>query len=259
MYDSARNQYIVDGFVNGEYKVKQNVDDWENEAIASERVFYFGLKEGIERGILCPFEYIPLPYTPSKEDHDRAAEAFTKVNPSLPKHKQKIMGMILAAMAFKTSKEKIHPFKEWLREFIIYGRELKRCLMFVAKKDYGDFVDNTLANKFHITDFRTFFEGEKMTTLKEFERGDIDSLIACGRISEGVDIKSVDTIVLFSADATRLQTIQRIGRALRTDSNNPDKISTVVDFIWEGDDEEETADTKRRDYLSGLANTRRKE
>ena len=259
MYDSARNQYIVDGFVNGEYKVKQNVDDWENEAIDSERVFYFGLREGIERGILCPFEYIPLPYTPSKEDHDRAAEAFTKVNPSLPKHKQKIMGMILAAMAFKTSKEKIHPFKEWLSKFLEDGRELKRCLMFVAKKDYGDFVDNTLANEFHITDFRTFFEGEKMTTLKEFERGDIDSLIACGRISEGVDIKSVDTIVLFSADATRLQTIQRIGRALRTDSNNPDKISTVVDFIWEGDDEEETADTKRRDYLSELAKTRRNE
>jgi len=65
--------------------------------------------------------------------------------------------------------------------------------------------------------------------------------------------------VLFSADATRLQTIQRIGRALRTAPENPDKISTVVDFIWEGDDEYETADIKRRDYLSELAKTRRNE
>jgi len=169
------------------------------------------------------------------------------------------MGMILAAMAFKTSREKIGPFEEWLREFVDSGRELKRCLMFVAKKDYGDLVEEKLVRDFHITDFRTFFEGEKMTTLKEFERGDIDSLIACGRISEGVDIKTVDTIVLFSADATRLQTIQRIGRALRTDPENPDKISTVVDFIWEGDDEYETADIKRRDYLSELAKTRRNE
>jgi superfamily II DNA or RNA helicase len=259
MYDSTRNQYLVDGFVNGEFKVSDKIEEWEEELIDSERVFFFGLKEGIERGILCPFEYIPKPYTPSKGDFDRAAEAFTKVNPTLPPHLKKIMGMILAAMAFKTSREKIGPFEEWLREFVDSGRELKRCLMFVAKKDYGDLVEEKLVRDFHITDFRTFFEGEKMTTLKEFERGDIDSLIACGRISEGVDIKTVDTIVLFSADATRLQTIQRIGRALRTDPENPDKISTVVDFIWEGDDEYETADIKRRDYLSELAKTRRNE
>jgi len=259
MYDSTRNQYLVDGFVNGEFKVSDKIEEWEEELIDSERVFFFGLKEGIERGILCPFEYIPKPYTPSKGDFDRAAEAFTKVNPTLPPHLKKIMGMILAAMAFKTSKEKIAPFKEWLTDFLNSGRELKRCLMFVAKKDYGDLVDNTLASDFQITDFRTFFEGEKMSTLKEFEKGEIDSLIACGRISEGVDIKSVDTIVLFSADATRLQTIQRIGRALRTDEENPGKISTVVDFIWPGDKGDESADSKREVYLTELAKTRRKE
>ena len=74
-----------------------------------------------------------------------------------------------------------------------------------------------------------------------------------------MDIKSVDTIVLFAADATRLQTIQRIGRALRSDPDNPKKVATVVDFIWEGEDEEETADSRRRDYLSELAKARRKE
>ena len=131
--------------------------------------------------------------------------------------------------------------------------------MFVALKEYGELVDNTLVKDYHITDFRTFFEGEKMSTLKDFEDGNIDSLIACGRISEGVDIQSVDTIILFTADATRLQTIQRIGRALRADPENPKKVAIVVDFIWEGDEEEETADSRRRDYLSGLAKARRKE
>ena len=46
---------------------------------------------------------------------------------------------------------------------------------------------------------------------------------------------------------------------MRTDKENPDKISTVVDFIWEGDDEDETADTKREAYLSELAKTKRNE
>jgi len=258
MYDSTRNQYIVDSFVNEKFKVTKVVDDWEPKLIDNERVFAFGLKEAIEKGILCPFDYIPLRYTPSQKDFDRSKEAFSKVNPTLPAHKRKIMGMILAAMAFKTSKEKIGPFTNWLSDFLKTGRELKRCIMFVASKEYGEFIDNVLASEFQITDFRSFFEGENISTLKDFENGDIDSLIACGRISEGVDIKSVDTIVLFSADATRLQTIQRIGRALRSDPNNPEKLATIVDFIWEGDDDEETADTKRRDFLSELSRIRRR-
>ena len=31
----------------------------------------FGLKEAIERGILAPFNYYPLPYQPTDEDRSR--------------------------------------------------------------------------------------------------------------------------------------------------------------------------------------------
>ena len=60
-----------------------------------------------------------------------------------------------------------------------------------------------------------------------------------------------------------MQTIQRIGRALRTDNNNPNKVATIVDFIAieldENDErKEETADMRRMQWLTDLGNVRMK-
>ena len=260
-YDDSRNRYIISGFVNGEYKIKKD-SDWRQELIDTKKVFYFGLKQGIEKGILCPFNYVPLLYTPSEQDKKDARDAFGKVNPSLPAHKKKVMGMILAAKVFKISREKFPPFKSWLKNYLKDGNKLNRCILFVGDKKFGADLDSILAGDFDITDFRTFFEGETNDTLKFFAMGrtndtpeGLDSLIACERISEGLDIKSVDTIILFCSDNSRLKTIQRIGRALRTDPENPNKMATVVDFVY---DDEHSADVRRREWLDELSKIRRK-
>ena len=95
-----------------------------------------------------------------------------------------------------------------------------------------------------------------MLTLTKFAKGELDLLIACHRISEGVDIKTVDTVILFSSNASRLETIQRIGRALRISQTNPDKKALIVDFVYtEG---ESSADESRKDWLAKLSKIRRK-
>jgi len=260
-YDDTRNAYLISGFVNGDFKIEKD-QDWKKQLIDSERVFYFGLKQGIEKGILCPFNYHPLPYSPSEQDHQDARDAFSKVNPNLPKRMQQIMGMILAAKVFKISREKLPPFKIWLGERLQTGKKLDRCILFVGDLEFGSDVTLLLSSEFDITDFRTFFQGENMNTLKLFAKGrsnenpnGLDSLVACERISEGLDIKSVDTIILFCSDNARLKTIQRIGRALRIDENNPEKIATVVDFIYEN---EGSADLSRKEWLVELSKVRRK-
>jgi len=52
-----------------------------------------------------------------------------------------------------------------------------------------------------------------------------------------------------------LKTIQRIGRALRIDETNPEKVATVVDFIYEN---EGSADLSRKEWLVELSKVRRK-
>ena len=133
-YDDSRNSYIISGFVNGGYKIKKD-SDWRQELINTKKVFYFGLEQGIEKGILCPFNYVPLFYTPSEQDKKDARDAFGKVNPSLPAHKKKVMGMILAAKVFKISRQKFPPFKSWLKNYLKGGNKLNRCILFVGDKN----------------------------------------------------------------------------------------------------------------------------
>ena len=251
-YDDGRNQMIIDNFVNEKMKITEISGDWKEHIKEKKLVFYFGLEDGIKKGILCEFDYVPLEYTPSAEDFQKRKEAFKKIPPNIPKHMKSKMGMILAAQVFKSSREKFSPFNTWLDK----KGNLERCILFVSDKDFGRDLTVQLAKNHSIFEFREFFQGEDMHTLKTFAKGGLNLLIACHRISEGVDIKTVDTVVLFSSNASKLETIQRIGRALRISPNNPEKKALIVDFIYS--DGEESADVLRKKWLTKLSKSRRK-
>ena len=78
-------------------------------------------------------------------------------------------------------------------------------------------------------------------------------------ISEGIDIRSVKNIILFSSDRQRLETVQRIGRALRKDPADPEKRAHVYDFVNlepVEPDQHLPADWERYNWLSKLTETR---
>jgi superfamily II DNA or RNA helicase len=250
-YDDGRNQMIVDNFVNAKLNLSDIGGNWRDVLIKEKHVFNFGIEDGIKKGILCEFNYVSLEYTPSAEDFQKRKEAYKKIPPNIPKHMRAKMGMILAAQVFKSSREKFPPFNKWLME----KGKLQRCILFVSDKEFGRELTQELSSKHNIFHFREFFEGEDFATLTRFALGELELLIACHRISEGVDIKTVDTVVLFSSNASPLETIQRIGRALRTSQENPDKRALIIDFIYmSGGD---SADNSRKEWLEKLSKTRR--
>ena len=65
----------------------------------------------------------------------------------------------------------------------------------------------------------------------QFARGEIDCLITCHRISQGIDIRALQNVFLFASARAKLETIQRIGRCFCTDPANPDKRARVIDFV----------------------------
>ena len=97
--------------------------------------------------------------------------------------------------------------------------------------------------------------GDDNSYLQSFARGEDDFLVACHRISEGVDITTVRQIILFSSSTSPLETIQRIGRALRREGDER-KRSTVVDFIYDNPSSVTNPDVLRRDWLSELSKSR---
>ena len=217
-------------------------------------IMTFGLDEAIERGVLAPFNYFPLPYKLTEEDRERIASVYKR------RAAMKAAGepmsdkdfWIAIAQVYKKSQAKLPVFEAFVAE---RKNLLKRCIVFTADMEYGRTVKDII-QEFR-PDIHTYFSGEDAETLRRFANGGLECLIACHRLSEGIDIRSLETVILFSSDRARLETIQRLGRCLRVDPDNPEKVANVVDFICtSGDEGEPNADELRRDWLSELSGKR---
>jgi superfamily II DNA or RNA helicase len=206
-------------------------DETRNEFLTDEVgpvVFEFGLEDAIRRGILCELSYVPLEYSLSEDDKEEQRAQFKKYkalkerDPTISKAQLYIM----LARIRKASEEKLPVFKQYLAE---NPEILDDCLIFVETMDYGTKVQEIIHDYTH--SYRTYYGVDNEVNLDDFSNGEVSVLITSRAISEGIDIKSVRNIILFTSDRSKGKTIQRVGRALRTDPDDPDKVANVVDFV----------------------------
>ena len=220
-----------------------------------EVIFEFTLQDAIQKGILCEFNYIPLPYVLSDEEKLKKRKiiaAFNAKKESVEPVDEKDMFTQLA-LVNKTAVNKLEEFESLISQ---RPELLQKCIIFVQTMEYGAKLQEILvrySDKYH-----TYYADDEKINLENFAAGKIDCLLTCKKVSEGIDISSVTNIILFSSDRSRLVTTQRIGRALRLDKNNPEKKATVVDFVIEDSEENDNnADADRAEWLTELSQTRR--
>ena len=214
----------------------------------------FELDDAIRRGILAPFNYFPLPYELTIEDRQRVRDVYkrkaARAAEGNPMSDEEVW--IEIARVYKTSRAKLPVFDDFIHE---NRRLLERCIVFVETQEYGYEILETI-HKFR-SDFHTYFSGEESETLKRFARGELECLVTCHRVSEGIDVQSLNSVILFSSARARLETIQRMGRCLRTDPKNPKKVANIVDFVRQSDQEGElNVDEQRAEWLSNLSQVR---
>jgi superfamily II DNA or RNA helicase len=240
-------------------------DDAGNSFIEDEIgpvIFRFGLKEAIRQGILCEFDYVELEYQFSEDDRLALRQAIRRYHAQTNAGETRPIESLYQDIARirKLSKEKIPHFREYVGS---HPEILQRSLIFVETAEYGMLVQDILMN-LHI-DFHTYYADDERANLRRFADGGLECLVTCHRISEGIDIQSVTNIVLFASSRARLETVQRLGRCLRIDPQNPQKRATVMDFIRVEEDQEDevipelSADMERRDWLRDLAAVRREQ
>ena len=212
-----------------------------------EVIFEFTLQDAIQKGILCEFNYIPLPYVLSDEEKLKKRKiiaAFNAKKESGEPVDEKDMFTQLA-LVNKTAVNKLEEFESLISQ---RPELLQKCIIFVQTMEYGAKLQEILvrySDKYH-----TYYADDEKINLENFAAGKIDCLLTCKKVSEGIDISSVTNIILFSSDRSRLVTTQRIGRALRLDKNNPEKKATVVDFVIEDSEENDNnADADRAEWL----------
>jgi superfamily II DNA or RNA helicase len=261
-FDDNRNKFIQNIFSNKpeDFTSVKNwnilsVDEQRQKrrklAIEGNGAFYISLQEGISRGVLVPFDYESISWIPSEEtlaERHRVMKLWKKKisdGEAAPGTDR-----IMMAQVFKSAEEKIDIFENYLDKLEDDERKrlLDRSLIFVQTKSYASKVAKIISK--YESRYHTFLTGDLDTYLERFTRGDLKCLITCHKISEGVSIDDINSIILFAADRQRLETIQRIGRSLRRDRNNPDKRAYIFDFIYKDSD----SDIERKIWLQSISN-----
>lgn len=198
--------------------------------------FRFGIEEAIRRQILCPFEYTCHDYRLSPDE--KAAKLATRRRfEGLIKEGRATLADMWTQLSRtnKLAEHKVEIFRQMLNAD---PSILRRCIIFVLEAQYGDKVAQVLQEYGgeYATQWRTYYGGADVSNLEDFRQSRLECLITCKKLNEGVDIPSVQNIIMFANDQGRdgLVTTQRIGRALRFDPTNPSKVAHVVDFAEEG-------------------------
>lgn len=234
-------------------------DQSGNAFIASELgpvLYEFPLEKAIARGVLAEFDYLPLSYDLTQGDRDRLQAVYAKKaarqREGHPMSQEEMWTEI--AKVYKTAEMKPQVFADYLPS---NASALQRCILFVETREYGAPILELLHSYTHL--YRTYYAEDDRDHLVAFARGEIDCLITCHRISQGIDIRSLNTVVLFASARARLETIQRIGRCLRIDPLRPDKRALVIDFVRPASpaDPVPNADQDRCQWLSALSQVRR--
>ena len=222
-----------------------------------EIIFKFSLEDAIRKGILCEFNYIPLNYElteAEKQKKKKIIAAFSAKKERGEPYDEKDMYTQLA-LVNKTAINKIDEFEQ-----LISSRPelLQKCIIFVQTMEYGLKLQEVLIK--YTDKYHTYYADDEKYNLVNFAEGKINCLLTCKKVSEGIDISSVTNIFLFASDRSRLVTTQRIGRALRLDKTNSNKVANVIDFVLEDAEENDhNADQERKEWLTALSETRRGE
>ena len=221
-------------------------------------IYTYDLEDAIKDGILCGFEYVPLPYFRDEEDKIGIKKVYSQV--SARKREGRPMSdaerFIKLAAVYKRSRAKLPIFEEYLAK---RPKLLERCILFADTMEYGREVGAIVHD--HIDDYKTFFSDEDQSTLDTFAKNNLSCLITCHRLSEGIDIRDLCSVVLFASARGKLETIQRIGRCLRVNPTEPTKCALIIDFIRQPDEDggSAQADSEREIWLSSLSEVRKKE
>jgi superfamily II DNA or RNA helicase len=219
-------------------------------------IFSYNLIQAIKDGVLVESNLIPLPYKLYEDEKAKIKSAYTRYKSRMDegwlKHKAEAQRNIEISDVRKNARNKLEVFENninYLKE------KLRRSFVFADETDYGKDILNFLIPHINV---KTHFQDADKKNLENFSNNKIDCIINVLKLSQGIDIQNLNTIVLFATPTGR-QFIQRIGRVLRKDKDNPNKKAIIVDFFDEDDlknENEESSDYRRYLELKEITEAR---
>ncbi|MCL1953813.1 MAG: DEAD/DEAH box helicase family protein [Firmicutes bacterium] len=205
-----------------------------------EKCISFGLEDAIDRGFLTPYKYYPIEVHLTDDEFDKYAsmdnerEKLTKNNNG--KLTSKTQGLIssMENIIYKAS-NKVSILKDIIQQYRNSNNILVYCGVSKEKTsnwnkenlEYDqpnetirqiDMVSNMLGNELNmkISMYTSNEDIHEREILKaNFEKGELQALVAIRCLDEGVNIPSITTAFILSSSQNPKEYVQRRGRVLR--------------------------------------------
>jgi superfamily II DNA or RNA helicase len=221
-------------------------------------IYQYPIENAIMDGILCEFKYHTIDFEYTKKDKESIKKIYARKALSEKKGDPWSAERLYRELSNVRKKAENKP--SLLNGFLSDNKELiDSSIFFVLDKEQGIKIAKIVGK--YTEKYTTFFEGAPAKFIELLDKNKIDAVIACERLNEGVDIKSLRNIFLISTPRAKLVTIQRMGRCLRVDPKNKSKISNIVDFILmdnKTNSEYLPADQYRKQWIEKLSLVRKK-
>ncbi len=202
-------EHLVPRFYLGMTATPERTDGYDVYALFNHVIAYrITLQDALTSDMLVPFHYFGIA--------DLEVDDQTVDDPSL--------------FAKLTSDERVRHVTEAIELYSIC-REGRRGLIFCNRNDEA----SRLSAKFNALGYRTLAisgatsDAERNQAIERLERGDLEYLFSVDIMNEGVDIPSLNQIIMLRRTESPIVFIQQLGRGLRKDAGKDYVL--VLDFI----------------------------
>ncbi|MER7850616.1 Helicase associated domain protein [Kitasatospora sp. NPDC096077] len=219
----------------------------DDTAVYGECVFDLGLQAAVDRGLLAPFEIVVLELRDPVRNREAARRQPLPYGPGVGEdeeddqvHPERVAAMQAALVKTMAERKlrRVITFHTRTIEARYFSETLNQTVERLHTENPGKYPEEFWSQWIsgeHSTDFRQEVINGFGSAESEGVRHAVMS--NCLVLGEGVDIPSADGVLL-QGYGSMVQNIQRIGRAVRLDPDNPNKVASLLVVVFLKDDEE---------------------
>jgi superfamily II DNA or RNA helicase len=203
--------YFVPHFMLGLTATPERTDGGDLLALCQENLVYrCDIADGVRRGLLSPFRYFGVPDSVDYTNIPWRSSRFDEE-------------ALTTAVATRARAENI------LQQY--RKNAGSRTLAFCCSRRHADFMASFFLE--HGLRAVAVHSGAgsapRAASLEQLEAGEVDIVCSVDMFNEGVDLPSVDTVMMLRPSESRILFLQQLGRGLRVSPNKQRLI--VIDYI----------------------------
>ncbi len=203
-------------------------------------ILRYGIREGIRDRILCNYEYHIKIVKMTWEDYEKylkltkdLASLYYKTKNKDEKNKFYELLVNVRARIIKKSHSKFMEFEKILSDLKNKG-DIGNTLVFGEDLEHLEKIYESIEKIGGINSSKIIGDTPPEQREKIFEdikKGDLDIVTSTSILDEGISIKSLKNAIILSSSTNPRQYIQRRGRVLRYQKENPFKVAQIYDFF----------------------------